>query len=76
MMKAYHSMDMIRLPEPIKELGLKAGTPGAIDTVSRKSDEKILLLVDVSGPKLPASAIVEIEVAKDGAERVVSYTKL
>jgi hypothetical protein len=72
-MKAYEAMDMLRLPEPIEELGMEAGTPGVVDTVS---DGGRMLLVDVSGPNLPASALVDVEVGDDGSEHVVGYSKL
>lgn len=75
-MKTYRYMDTIALPEPIEALGLEAGMPGLVDSVSRTGEGTLLLAVDLSGPERPSSAIVEIEVLPDGTKRVVGHSKL
>lgn len=65
-------MDTVEIPEAIPEIGMEAGTPAVVDTVSEDGRR---LLADASSPE-PPSAMVDLEVGDDGSLRVVGYLEL
>jgi hypothetical protein len=67
----YRELEMVAIPEDVRELGIKAGAMGTIATVY---DDGRMLDVEVSREDGATIGFVDLKVAEDGSLSLVAYT--
>ena len=69
--RIYETSDVIRMPEPIEELGIEAGRVGVVDCVY---DEGRMLLVEV--PRPDGTTIGFVDIRTEPEPHVVGYSAM
>ncbi len=71
----YEPLKAVRLPDPIPDIGMEAGTYGCIDRVYDGGKGIKMMLVDFSSADGP-SALVGMEILPDSSLRIVGHSEL